>query len=62
MEDLIKKAKLKFDWHVDPIKLGSQFLRAEEFKDYPRLIRKINPDNWKKFFLAEAGKLEKNIF
>jgi len=38
--DLVKKAKVKFDWHVDLLQLGSQFLQVETVKDYPRLIKK----------------------
>ena len=62
MEELIKKAKAKFDWHVDPIKLGSQFLLVQKVKDYPKLIRKINHRNWQNFFLKEAKKLKGEIF
>jgi len=41
---LIKKARIKFDWHIDPIQLGAQFLKANEVKDLPRLIEDI-PEN-----------------
>lgn len=61
IEDLIKKAKLKFDWHVDPIKLGSQFLLARELKDYPKLIHPLREKDWQDFFEKEAKKLEKKI-
>src|SRR3990167_8304849 len=27
-EDLLKLAKIKFDWHIDPLKLGIQFMKA----------------------------------
>ncbi len=59
--DLIKKAKLKFDWHVDPLKLASQFLLSTELKDYPRFIEKINHKDWQKFFDKEMKKLKNNI-
>lgn len=58
---LIKKAKLKFDWHVDPIKLGSQFLKANQMKDYPQLLIKLKPGRWQMFFQKEAKKLETKI-
>jgi predicted nucleotidyltransferase component of viral defense system len=38
---LIKKAKIKFDWHIDYLQLGSQFMLAETVKDYPRMILKL---------------------
>ena len=62
MKDLIGKAKAKFDWHVDPIKLGSQFRLVKKVKDYPRLITKVKDQDWQNFFLKEASKLQKNIF
>ncbi|MDO8618590.1 MAG: nucleotidyl transferase AbiEii/AbiGii toxin family protein [Candidatus Daviesbacteria bacterium] len=57
IEDLIKKAKVKFDWHVDSLKLGTQFLLAEELKDYPNLIEELNEKDWQDFFRDEARKL-----
>lgn len=59
---LIKEAKLKFDWHIDPIKLGVQFLLASELKDYPRLMKPLDETKWQNFFKSEAKKLGKDIF
>ncbi|OGH87510.1 MAG: hypothetical protein A3J93_03190 [Candidatus Magasanikbacteria bacterium RIFOXYC2_FULL_42_28] len=59
--DLVKKAKVKFDWHVDLLQLGSQFLQVETVKDYPRLIKKIKPDVWQEFFIDEAKGLDAKI-
>lgn len=61
IEDLIKKAKIKFDSHVDPIKLGSQFLLVTELKDYPKLIEPLEETDWQNFFKEEAKKLKKEI-
>lgn len=62
LHDLLMKAKAKFDWHIDPLQLGSRLLMATEMKDYPRMIRKIDHLDWKTFFLKEAEKLKKAIF
>ncbi|MBI4713588.1 nucleotidyl transferase AbiEii/AbiGii toxin family protein [Candidatus Uhrbacteria bacterium] len=59
--DLIKKVKIKFDWHIDPLQLGVQFFQAKEVKDYPRMIYKIKPSEWQDFFMIEAGKFKNNI-
>lgn len=59
--ELVKKAKIKFDWHVDLLQLGSQFLQVEAVKDYPRMIKKIKPEVWQKFFIDEAKKFCLNI-
>lgn len=61
IDELIKKAKIKFDWHVDPIQLGSQFLQATILKDYPRMLVKINDKLWQNFFTKEAASLKKDI-
>ncbi len=62
MQDLLKQARIKFDWHIDPLQLGIQLLKAKEVKDYPRMIKKIAPKEWQDFFIAEAKKLGKKIF
>jgi len=61
LNDLIKKARLKFDWDIDPIKLGSQFLLATELKDYPKLVKPLKEKDWHNYFLEEAKKLENRI-
>lgn len=60
--DLIKKAKIKFDWHIDPLQLGTQFVNAKEAKDYPRMVKGVTPKEWQNFFMKEAKKLKKEIF
>lgn len=62
IQSLAKKAKIKFDWHIDPVQLGSQFMLATEVKDYPRMIKKIEHKLWQEFFVNEAKKLGKDIF
>lgn len=62
MRDLLMQAKTKFDWHIDPVQLGSRFFQASEVADYPLMIRPINHEEWKNFFVEEAQKLKKEIF
>lgn len=62
MHDLLMKAKAKFDWHIDSIQLGSRFLMAADASDYPRMLKKIDHKEWKRFFINEAKKLKKEIF
>jgi predicted nucleotidyltransferase component of viral defense system len=59
--NLVDQARGKFDWHVDPLQLGTQFLKATEVKDYPRMIVDLEPDVWQKFFVGEARKLKTGI-
>jgi chemotaxis methyl-accepting protein methylase len=61
-QDLLMQAKAKFDWHIDAIQLGSRLLEATEVADYPRMLKKIDHQEWKQFFVEEARKLKKEIF
>jgi len=61
IDGLIKKARIKFDWNIDLIKLGSQFLLASELKDYPKLTSPLKENEWQSFFLNEAKKQGKKI-
>ena len=60
--DLLMKAKAKFDWHIDPLQLGTQLLKAKEVKDFPRMLKQINHRDWQEFFLKEAKTLGKEVF
>ncbi|MFA6047808.1 MAG: nucleotidyl transferase AbiEii/AbiGii toxin family protein [Parcubacteria group bacterium] len=54
IEELIKKTKVKFDWHIDYLQLGSQFMQAKVVKDYPRMLMKLKNEEWQKFFILQA--------
>ncbi|MBI2426569.1 MAG: nucleotidyl transferase AbiEii/AbiGii toxin family protein [Candidatus Kerfeldbacteria bacterium] len=58
---LIKKAKIKFDWHVDPIQLGAQFYKVKEAKDEPRMIVRIPRKEWEMFFQNESKRLQQQF-
>lgn len=58
---LVKQARIKFDFSIDPLQLGTQFIKAEEVKDYPRMILQLADADWKSFFLTEAKKLKQDI-
>lgn len=61
MENLIKKAKVKFDWHIDYLELGSKFLLAKEVKDYPKMVIKLESNVWQNFFIKEARKFKERV-
>ena len=62
IKELIKAAKVKFDWHIDVLQLGTQFIKSQEAKDYPRMIVTIKDREWQQFFISEAKKFKKDIF
>lgn len=61
IEDLVKKAKIKFDWHIDYLQLGSQFLLAKEVKDFPHMTVKLENKTWQKFFTEQARRFNSKI-
>lgn len=61
MDKFIKKARAKFDYHIDLLQLGTQFFKATEVKDFPKMLIKIPHSSWQNFFLIEAEKFGKNI-
>jgi predicted nucleotidyltransferase component of viral defense system len=62
LDALIKLAKIKFDTHIDLIQLGAQYMKAREVKDYPRMIERLDEEQWQGFFEEEAKKLSKKVF
>jgi predicted nucleotidyltransferase component of viral defense system len=61
INSLQKDARNKFDYFVDSLHLGSQFLQATELKDYPKMIKSLKEKEWQDFFLNEARKLKEEI-
>ena len=58
---LITDARAKFDWYIEPIQFGKQFLKVRSLTDYPRMILPLSPSTLQSFFLKEAKKLGKEI-
>ena len=56
--DLVGKARIKFDTTIDPLQLGTQFVKVGEALDLPRMLIDLAPDLWQKFFIEEAKKLK----
>lgn len=59
--DLIDKARAKFDYNIDLLQLGTQFVKATEVEDFPKMLNQLPHSAWQKFFLAEAKKFGKEI-
>lgn len=60
--DLLKKARSKFDWHIDYINLGTHLLEVKNLKDYPIMLADLDYRKVEDFFLQEAKKLKSQIF
>jgi len=62
LSDLLSKARVKFDWHIDYLQLGSQFLKIESLLDDPILTdTSITKDKVVDFFKKESALLGKKI-
>lgn len=59
--ELVGNARLKFDSHIDLLKLGTQFNNASEVKDFPRLVTNLPEQEWQSFFQTESDKLKPEI-
>ncbi len=62
LDDLIKKAQIKFGNYIDPIQLGAQYMKVKELKDLPKMLTNIKKECWQDFFIIEAKKLSRDIF
>ncbi|OGL65994.1 hypothetical protein A2753_02025 [Candidatus Uhrbacteria bacterium RIFCSPHIGHO2_01_FULL_47_11] len=54
-------ARAKFDWYVDPIQLGKQLLKARELKDYPRMIKPLEKNEFISYFETQAREIGKEV-
>lgn len=62
LEKLILDAKAKFDWDIDKITLGSQFVKIKEIgQGYPKMLVPFNKKEMENFFLRLAKSLKKEI-
>lgn len=57
INELMKKAQVKFDNYLDPLQMSAQFVKVYILKDYPRMILQISNKEWQEFFMGEAKKL-----
>ena len=57
VDELTKKAHVKFDHYLDPLQLAAQFTRVDALKDYPKMLVPLPEKEWQEFFLREAKRL-----
>lgn len=60
--DMLMHAKAKFDWDLSPVELGARLMEASHMSDFPRMLVKINHNEWRSFFVEQARALKKEIF
>lgn len=62
IEELRMKAKLKFDWHIDPLQLASRLFEIETHLDDPIIKKSFDRKDMIAFFQAEAQKMKSEVF
>lgn len=62
LQNLIKLAKIKFDWHIEPAQLGENFAKVVTFSDFPKMLVPFDRNDMEAFFLKQAKSMEKDIF
>ena len=61
MAELISKSASKFEWRIDSVKLGTNFLCAERLEERLRLIEDIKDADWIEFFCHQTDLLKEKI-
>lgn len=62
LTDLLKKARIKFDWHIDYLQFGAQLLKVESFLDDSILIDgSVNQEKVVDFFKTLSTDFQKEI-
>ena len=59
--DLIEGMRHKFNHKTDPFLIAVEFMRIDEFKSLPKMIKKLTLEQLKAFFVAKAEKLGKMV-
>lgn len=58
---LIALAKIKFDWHIDPLQLGENLAKVVTLKDFPTMIIPFDSKKMEEYFFTLAKSLKDEI-
>lgn len=61
LENLLQKAREKFEMFADPIQLGQNLLQVKHLQDLPIMLKEIDLKLVQNFFLNEAQKLKEKV-
>ena len=59
--NLKKKARAKFDTHIDPLQMAKQLLEVDRLEDFPKMIVQLESKTWRDFWKQEADKLKTEV-
>lgn len=58
---IIDGIKEKYSWKVDKLNLGSKFIKADKYHDYPEMIKNFDKNKMIDFFYNQAEILKKEV-
>ncbi len=61
LDELVKHARVKFDFHIDPLQLGAQLIRFPKLKDLPRMHIPFNEEDIHTYFVTRAKGLKSQL-
>ena len=61
MKKILSLTRIKFDFPIDLLQLGSRLMQVQKLLDGPILIKNIDKNKIEQFFLNEAKKLREEI-
>ncbi len=61
IKDLRMKAKIKFDWHIDPLQLASRLFEVDTHVDDPIINGSFDKKNMSNYFQTEAEKMKSDV-
>ena len=59
--DLRRKARIKFDTHIEPLQMAQQLLEVDRLEDFPRMIKKLPHKEWREFWINEAAAIKSEV-
>ena len=61
ISDLMLKSASKFEWHIDPIKLGASFTEAEVLPERPMFLKEVKDEDWLNFYDQNINSLKNKV-
>lgn len=61
LDNLLEKLEERDSWKIDPLYLASCFLKIENLKDYPKMIKELSKEEMIAFFLDLARQQKSRI-
>jgi predicted nucleotidyltransferase component of viral defense system len=61
INNLRRKARIKFDTPIDPLQLAQQLMEVKNLKDFPKMITPLKEEVWQDFWIKQAMLLKSEV-